>query len=76
MASGWCGPRRDPLGPAARLRRRRGPGDFVYFAPFVPHQERNLSAADTVDFVAARSDNERIAVKLDSVSVAEPETVF
>ena len=53
-----------------------GPGDFVYFAPFVPHQERNLSRTDTVDFVVVRSDNERIVVALDTVPVAEPETVL
>src|SRR5258706_899991 len=35
-----------------------GPGDFVYFAPFVPHQERNLSDSETVDFVVVRSGNE------------------
>ena len=53
-----------------------GPGDFVYFAPFVPHQERNLSATDTVDFVVVRSDNEPIVVALDTVPVDAPETVF
>jgi uncharacterized RmlC-like cupin family protein len=53
-----------------------GPGDFIYFAPFVPHQGLNLSATDTVDFVVVRSDNERIAVALDSVPMAEPETAF
>jgi uncharacterized RmlC-like cupin family protein len=52
-----------------------GPGDFVYFTPFVPHQERNLSATDTVDFVVVRSDNERIVVALDTVPVDEPEIV-
>lgn len=41
-----------------------GPGDFAYFAPGVPHQERNPSATDPVDFIALRSDDERIAVKL------------
>lgn len=38
-------------------------GDFVTFTPFVPHEERNLSADDTLDFVAVRSYRERIAVK-------------
>lgn len=52
------------------------PGDFVYFAPHVPHQERNLSASDTLDFVVVRSDNERIAVILDVVPAEHPETVF
>jgi uncharacterized RmlC-like cupin family protein len=53
-----------------------GPGDFVYFAPFVPHQERNLDAGETLDFVVVRSDNERIVVDLDIVQVEQPEAVF
>jgi uncharacterized RmlC-like cupin family protein len=54
-----------------------GPGDFVYFAPFVPHQELNLDASETVDFVVVRSDNAGIVVKLDEVvPVEEPETVY
>jgi uncharacterized RmlC-like cupin family protein len=53
-----------------------GPGDFVYFAPYVPHQELNLDASGTVDFVVVRSDNERIVVNLDVVPVEEPETVY
>ena len=53
-----------------------GPGDFVYFAPFVPHQERNLDAEQTVDFVVVRSDGEKIAIPLDDRPVERPETVF
>src|SRR5258708_5369252 len=53
-----------------------GPGDFIYFAPYVPHQERNLDAGETVDFVVVRSDNERIVVDLDVVPIGQPETVF
>jgi uncharacterized RmlC-like cupin family protein len=34
-----------------------GPGDFVYFAPYVPHQERNSSAREPVDFLVIRSEN-------------------
>lgn len=52
-----------------------GPGDIVYFAPYVPHQERNLEDGETL-FVVVRSDNERIAVSLDVVPVERPETVF
>jgi uncharacterized RmlC-like cupin family protein len=52
-----------------------GAGDFVYFAPFVPHQEFNVDASETVDFVVVRSDNEKIAVNLDVVPVERPETV-
>jgi uncharacterized RmlC-like cupin family protein len=52
-----------------------GPGDFVYFAPYVPHQERNLDEREVVNFVVVRSDGERIAIKLDTVPVEQPETV-
>ncbi len=37
------------------------PGDFAYFAPFVPHREFNTHTVDTVDLIAIRS-NERIAI--------------
>src|SRR5215468_9810045 len=51
------------------------PGDFVYFAPFVPHQEFNPDAGETVDFVVIRSDSEKIVVNLEVEPVEEPETV-
>jgi uncharacterized RmlC-like cupin family protein len=50
-------------------------GDFVYFTPHVPHQELNLSAIDTVEFLVVRSDNEKIVVSLDVAPVEHPETV-
>jgi uncharacterized RmlC-like cupin family protein len=50
-------------------------GDFVYFAPRVPHQELNLSASETVEFLVVRSDNEKIVVNLDVMPVEQPETV-
>jgi uncharacterized RmlC-like cupin family protein len=53
-----------------------GAGDFVYFAPDVPHEELNLDPRETLDFVVVRSDNERIVVNLDIVRVEQPETVF
>ena len=52
-----------------------GLGDFVYFAPYVPHQERNLSGDDAVEFLVARSDNEKIAIALDMAVVEHPELV-
>ena len=58
-----------------RFAAEVGPGDFVYFAPYVAHQELNLSACETLDFVVVRSDNERIVVNLDVVPVEQPETV-
>jgi uncharacterized RmlC-like cupin family protein len=51
-------------------------GDFVYFAPYVPHQELNPSASETVDLVVVRSDNAGIVVKLDVVPIEAPERVF
>jgi uncharacterized RmlC-like cupin family protein len=53
-----------------------GPGDFVYFAPYVPHQEFNPSTSEDVEFVVVRSDNERIVVKLDGDIAETPETVY
>lgn len=53
-----------------------GTGDFVYFAPGVPHQERNLSAREPVRFVVVRSDGERIATGLAVAPAERPETVF
>ena len=52
-----------------------GAGDFVYFSPHVPHQELNLSAHETVEFLVVRSDNEKIVIKLDVAPVERPETV-
>ena len=53
-----------------------GAGDFVYFTPHVPHQELNLSASETIEFLVVRSDNEKIVIKLDVSPVERPETVF
>ncbi len=41
-----------------------GPGDFAYFTPGVPHQERNPSANERVDYFVIRSDNERLMTKI------------
>ena len=53
-----------------------GPGDFVYFAPRVPHQEVNLHTEESVEFVVVRSDNSGIRVDLDVDPVEHPETVW
>jgi uncharacterized RmlC-like cupin family protein len=50
-------------------------GDCVYFSPHVPHQERNLSAGETVEFLVVRSDNEKIVVALDVVPLEHPEMI-
>jgi len=44
------------------------PGDFVYFAPQVPHEEINLDGMAPLEFVVVRSDGERIFQPLDIVS--------
>jgi uncharacterized RmlC-like cupin family protein len=48
------------------------PGDFVYFSPFVPHQEFNADERDSVELAVIRSDNEKIAVGLDVAPVEQP----
>lgn len=40
------------------------PGDAVYFAPGVPHQERSLESAAMVEYLVVRSDGEKIATRL------------
>jgi len=52
-----------------------GPGDAVYFAPHVPHQEFNPHPEDTV-YLVVRSDVERIVNKLDERPVAAPEKLY
>src|SRR5678816_775332 len=53
-----------------------GPGDFIYVRPWVPHQEINASATETLECVLCRSDGEAIAVNLDIEPVEKPETVL
>jgi uncharacterized RmlC-like cupin family protein len=53
-----------------------GPGDFAYFVPYVPHQERNLSDSDTQEFLVVRSGNEGYVTKLDGELAERPETVY
>src|SRR5258708_20591588 len=50
-------------------------GDFVYFAPHVPHQELNLSASETVEFLVVRRHNVNIVVILEGMPVEQPETL-
>ncbi len=52
-----------------------GPGDFIFVPPYVPHQEINASADETLECVLVRSDNEAVVVNLDIPSVERPETV-
>jgi uncharacterized RmlC-like cupin family protein len=52
-----------------------GPGDFIYVPPFVPHQEINASADETLECVLVRSDGESVVVNLDIEPVEKPEHV-
>ena len=49
-----------------------GPGDFIFVPPFVPHQEINASADETLECVLVRSDNEAVVVNLDIEPVEAP----
>ena len=42
-----------------------GAGDFVYFAPYVPHEECNLKGDEAAEFVVVRPDGERISVAVE-----------
>jgi uncharacterized RmlC-like cupin family protein len=52
-----------------------GPGDFIYVPPYVPHQEINASADETLECVLVRSDQEAVVVNLDITPVERPESV-
>jgi uncharacterized RmlC-like cupin family protein len=53
-----------------------GPGDFIWVPPFVPHQEINASADETLECVLLRSGQEPVVVNLDIPVVEKPENVF
>jgi uncharacterized RmlC-like cupin family protein len=52
-----------------------GPGDFIYVPPYVPHQEINASASETLECVLVRSDNEAVVINLDIEPIEKPEQV-
>jgi uncharacterized RmlC-like cupin family protein len=53
-----------------------GPGDFIYVAPFAPHQEINASPDETLSCVVVRSGQEAVVVNLDLPEVeSNPEQV-
>ena len=52
-----------------------GPGDFIFVPPYVPHQEINASADETLECVLVRSDQESVVVNLDVEPVEKPESV-
>lgn len=51
------------------------PGDWAYFPPFVPHQERNVSDREALHFLVVRNSPERIAVLLPGEVAETPEAV-
>src|ERR671910_1442126 len=53
-----------------------GPGDFIYVAPFAPHQEINADPDEPLSCVVARSGQEAVVVNLDLPEVEpNPEQV-
>ncbi len=52
-----------------------GPGDFIFVPPYVPHQEINASADETLECVLVRSDNEAVVVNLDIAPAEQPQSV-
>src|SRR6187549_680481 len=54
-----------------------GPGDFIYVAPYAPHQEINASTDEELSCVVVRSGQEPVVVNLDLPDVEEaPEEVY
>lgn len=53
-----------------------GPGDFIFVPPFVPHQEINALADESLSCVLVRSDQEPVVVNLEIPAVEEPEAVY
>jgi uncharacterized RmlC-like cupin family protein len=52
-----------------------GPGDFIFVAPFAPHQEINASPDEVLECVLVRSDGEAVVVNLDIEPAEAPQTV-
>lgn len=52
-----------------------GAGDFVYFAPYAAHEEFNPDAAECLDFLVIRSDNEPLIEKLEITPAKNPTQV-
>ncbi len=52
-----------------------GPGDFIYIAPFAPHQEINALPDQPLFCVIVRSDQDPVVVNLDIPVIEQPEEV-
>jgi uncharacterized RmlC-like cupin family protein len=55
-------------GEQLELAAEVGPGDMVYFAPYVPHAEVNLDNSKAAEFVVVRTDDEKILISLDNAA--------
>ena len=62
-------------GEALEFTAEAGPGDFIYVPPYVPHQEINASADETLECLLVRSDSEAVVVNLDIEPVETPQGV-
>ena len=62
-------------GEALEFTAEAGPGDFIYVPPFVPHQEINASADETLECVLVRNDSDAVAVNLEIEPAEKPEGV-
>lgn len=63
-------------GPGLRNAVTSGPGEFLYIAPDVPHQARNLSATEPAIGIVARNDaneQERVVPYDPSADPTDPE---
>jgi uncharacterized RmlC-like cupin family protein len=49
-----------------------GPGDFIFVPPFVPHQEINASADESLECVLVRSGQDPVVVNLDIAAAESP----
>jgi uncharacterized RmlC-like cupin family protein len=62
-------------GESLEFTAEAAPGDFIYVPPFVPHQEINASATETLECVLVRSDGEAVAINLEIEPAERPEHV-
>ena len=52
-----------------------GPGDFIFVPPYVPHQEINASADESLECVLVRSGQDPVVVNLDIAAAESPTAV-
>ena len=52
-----------------------GPGDFIFVPPWVPHQEINANADESLECIVVRSGQEPVVVNLAIPTIEPPEEV-